>query len=111
MPNYLLVHTTSKGCFDQSPVIHDRIIEPETACKVIGFETISFQNPGGNVAAQTALADDINGLSGFDLTDPLPQFIHGDILEATDMSPVEFTHRPGVQQDHTAVPGQIGSIR
>ena len=107
----LFVHTTGKGCFDQSPVVHDRIIEPETTGKVVGFETISFQNPGGNVAAQTALADDLHRLSGFDLTDPLPQFIHRDVLEAVDMSPVVFTHRPGIQQGHTSVSGQIGSIR
>ena len=68
--------------------MHYRIVEPETAGKVVSFKAISLQNPGSDVAAQTALADDINGLSGFDLTNPIPQLIHRDVLEAVDMAPV-----------------------
>ena len=94
---FLLVHTTSKGCFDQGTVIHDRIIEPETTGKVVGFEAIPFKNPGSNVAAQTALADHIDSLSGFDLVDPFPQFIHGDVSEAVDMSPAVLAHGSGIQ--------------
>ena len=48
------------------------VIEAEAARKVIGFEAIAFQNPGGYVTAQAALADHIDRLAGWDLVDPLP---------------------------------------
>ena len=94
---YSLIHSADRCLFDQGVVIHHRIVEPETTGKVIGFKAVTLQNPGGDVAAQTALADHIDGFSGFDLPDSLPQFVHRDISEAFDVSTAVLAHCPGIQ--------------
>ena len=57
---------------EDAPVIHHCIIKPETTGKVIGFKAVPLQNPGSDIAAQTALADHIDFLSRFHLTNPFP---------------------------------------
>ena len=55
--------------FDQCPVVHDCIVKSETSGKIVGFKAVSFQNPGSDVAAQTALADNIDRLPLGDVGD------------------------------------------
>ena len=38
----LLVHTAQARLFDQCPVVHHRIVEPEATGKVVGFKAVPF---------------------------------------------------------------------
>ena len=40
-------------------IIYDRLVETETAGKVVDFKTVTLQNPGCHITAQAALADHI----------------------------------------------------
>ena len=64
------------------------------------------ENPAGNIAAQAALADDVDGLGAIQLMKPLPQIVHGNIDEALDVTGAVFTRCPRVQQRDAAVARQ-----
>ena len=75
---YSLVHTAGISRFDQRAIMHDRVVEPESSGEIIGFIAVALQNTAGNIASQTALADDINRLAFFDLAKAIAQLVNGD---------------------------------
>lgn len=75
----LFVHTAGGGGFNEAAIIEYSIIEPEAAGEVIAVKSVSGQDATGNVAAQAALADDVDRLMLVQLIQPLPQLVHWDI--------------------------------
>ena len=65
-----------------------------------------LQDAACNVAAQSALADDIHGLALFDFRKALPQFINGNVAKSLDVPLCIFPCRPDIQQRDAAVTGQ-----
>ncbi len=86
--------------------MHHRVIEPETAGKIIGFITAAFQDTACDIAAQAALADHIDSPALLNLIQTFPQFIHRNILKSFNMSRFILLCRPGIQQRDTAVTRQ-----
>ena len=66
-----LIHAAGCCLFNQAAVMGHRIVETEAAGKVIAFKAISAENAAGDVAAQTALTDDVDRLTLVQLTQPL----------------------------------------
>ena len=75
----LFVHTAGGGGFNEAAIIGHSIIEPEAAGEVIAVKSVSGQDTTGNVAAQAALADDVDRRTLVQLIQPLPQLVHWDI--------------------------------
>lgn len=75
----LFVHTAGGGGFNEAAIIEYSIIEPEAAGEVIAVKSVSGQDATGNVAAQAALADDVDRRTLVQLIQPLPQLVHWDI--------------------------------
>lgn len=86
------------------------IVIPEASGKIVAVIPACRQNSGGNVAAQAALADEVDRLCAVQLPDPFPQRIHRNIEESLDMSAGKFLRRAAVQQDHAAVTRQTVRI-
>ena len=86
--------------------MHHRVIVAEPAGEVVALKPMPGQNPAGNVAAQAALADDIDRLARRKLPQPFPQLVHRNVDKALDVAPAVFPGCAGVQQGHTAVAGQ-----
>ena len=106
----LFVHAAGGGRFNETAVVHYRVVEPEAAGEVVALEAVTGQDAAGDIAAQAALADDIDGLALVQLTQPLPQLIHRDVDEAVDVSTGKFSYGAGIQQRHAAVPGEVVHI-
>ena len=45
------IHSAGEGRFDKGFIVHNRIIETETAGKVIGGEAVSFKYPACDIAS------------------------------------------------------------
>ena len=54
------VHAAACRGFNQAAVICNGVIKAETAGKIIAVIAVSGQDPAGDVAAEPALADDID---------------------------------------------------
>ena len=106
----LLIHAAGISLFDQRPVIHDCIVNPESSGEVVGFIAAALQNSAGNAASQAALADHINRLTFFDLIQTITQFVNGNVLEAFDVSMGEFAYGSGVKQRYASIAGQLCRI-
>ena len=92
------IHSAGRSRFNETAIIGHSIIEPEAAGEVIAVKAVSGQDTTGNVAAQTALTDDVDRLTLVQLTQPLPQLVHRDVKEAVNVSVCGFFHSAGVQQ-------------
>ena len=103
----LFVHTAGGGGFNEAAIIGHRIVEPEAAGEVIAVKAVSSQDTTGNVAPQAALADDVHRFRLVQLIQALPKFIHRDIQETIDVSPVIFPNRSGVQQSYASITGKL----
>ena len=68
---FLFVHAAGGGLFYQAAVVLDRVIEAVASGKVIAVKALGGKDAAGNIAAQTALAVDVNGLSRFKLAEAL----------------------------------------
>ena len=55
-----LIHPAGGCRLDEAAVMRYRVIEPEAAGEVIAVKAVSSQDTTGNVAAQTALTDDVD---------------------------------------------------
>ena len=75
----LFVHTAGGGGFNEAAIIGHSIIEPEAAGEVIAVKSVSGQDATGNVAAQAALANDVDRLMLVQFIQPLSQLVHWDI--------------------------------
>ena len=53
------IHSAGRSRFNETAIIGHSIIEPEAAGEVIAVKAVSGQDTTGNVAAQTALTDDV----------------------------------------------------
>lgn len=96
-------HAAGRSRFNETAIIGHSIIEPEAAGEVIAVKAVSGQDTTGDVAAQTALTDDVDRLTLVQLTQPLPQLVHRDVKEAVNVSVCEFSHSAGVQQSYASV--------
>ena len=56
----LFVHTAGGGGFNEAAIIEYSIIEPEAAGEVIAVKAVSGENAACDIAAQTALTDDVD---------------------------------------------------
>ena len=83
----LFVHSTGRSRFNETAIIGYSVIEPEAAGEVIAVKSVSGQDATGNVAAQAALANDVDRLMLVQFIQPLSQLVHRDIKEA-----VSYTH-------------------
>lgn len=57
------IHSAGRSRFNETAIIGHSIIEPEAAGEVIAVKAVSGQDTTGNVAAQTALTDDVDRLN------------------------------------------------
>lgn len=97
------IHSAGRSRFNETAIIGHSIIEPEAAGEVIAVKAVSGQDTTGNIAAQTALTDDVDRLTLVQLTQPLPQLVHRDVKEAVNVSVCEFFHSAGIQQSYASV--------
>lgn len=84
-----------------------RIVEAESAGEVVALEAVSGQDSAGDITAQTALADDIDGFALVYFIQPFPQFIHRDVEEPVYMPAVVLGDRAGIQQRNAAIAGEL----
>ena len=105
-----VIHT-ARGCaFNESTVIHNSLIEAEAAGKVVCCIAITFENSAGDIAAQTALTNHVDGLSRIHLIKTLSQLIDGNVIEALDVSSLIFTDGSGIQKRYAAVSRELVCI-
>ena len=97
------VHTASGCLFDEGSVVHNRLIEAESACKVICCIAVAFKDTAGDIAAQTTLTNDVDWLDRIYLVKTISQLIDGDVIEALDVSSLIFTDGSGIQKRYAAV--------
>ena len=64
------------------------------------------ENPAGDIAAQSALADDIDRFSRLQLSQTFPELIHRNVDKAVDMAAAKFFFRPRIQKDSASVHGK-----
>ena len=58
-----LIHPAGGCRLDEAAVMCYRIIEPEAAGEIVAVVAVARQNTTGDVAAQAALADDVDRLT------------------------------------------------
>ena len=90
------IHSTGRSRFNETAIIGYSVIEPEAAGEVIAVKSVSGQDATGNVAAQAAMANDVDRLMLVQFIQPLSQLVHRDIKEAVNVSVCEFFHSAGV---------------
>ena len=56
-----------------------RIAESKATCKIVAVKPVACKNPRGDIAAKSALADDIHGLFPVKLTDAFTKLVNGNI--------------------------------
>ena len=101
------VHT-ARGCsFDEGSVVHNRLVEAEATCKVICGIAVSFEDTAGDIAAQTALTNHVDGLARIDLIKTISQLIDGDVIEALDVSSLIFTDGSGIKKRYASVSREL----
>ena len=82
------IHSAGRSRFNETAIIGHSIIEPEAAGEVVTLEAVSGQDTTGNVAAQTALTDDVDRLTLVQLTQPLPQLVHRMLKKLSRVAPL-----------------------
>ncbi len=70
----LFIHATGKGLFNQLPVTDYSRIISVPAGEIIGFIAVALQNAACNVAAKSALTDDVDELAILDFVQALPSW-------------------------------------
>ena len=88
----LFIHSAVKCGFYHCPVILNRIVEAESTGEIVRFISIALQYTAGNIAAQSALADNIYRLSSFDFIKSFTKLIYRDILKSIQMTAAVFPY-------------------
>ena len=60
-------------------IIMQRIAESKATCKIVAVKPVACKNSRGDIAAKSALADDIHGHFPVKLTDAFTKLINGNI--------------------------------
>ena len=104
------VHTASGCSFDEGSVIHNRLVEAESACKVICGIAVAFKDTTGDIATQTTLTNDVDWLDRIYLVKTISQLIDGDVIEPLDMSALIFTDGSGIKKRYASVSRELIGI-
>ena len=80
---FLFIHSAGEGRFGKAFIVHYGIIEAESAGKIIGGKAVSFKDSACDIASKAALADYVNGFSGFDFGKTPAKFIHRNIFNTS----------------------------
>lgn len=66
------------------------------------------QNAASDIAPYAALANNVQGLIGYELIQAASQFVNGNVPETIDVPALVFANRANIQQLYAAVARQFG---
>ena len=99
----LFVHPAGSRCLDQAAVIDDCVVEAVAAGEVAGVKAVSAEDPDCDIAAQSALAHDINCFVFVELVDMFAQVVDGDIDKAVCVAPGILAGSPHIEKDDASI--------
>ena len=84
----LSLHPAGVGALSRQLIQHHAGVEPIPPGEVVAVIPVLGQDAAGQIAPQSALAHDVDGLLGIDLPQPLAQLVHRDVHKPLAQPPL-----------------------